>query len=133
MIFEWQGEVRDYELDLQKILNNSVYMNYMEHARHLALKELGLNFVELHMQGFDLVLAKSEINFKKSLKSQDKFTIFTKFRMEGNFRIICEQEIISWEKALIVKATHIVTSVANSNSQLTPGKIHFPENLKEIF
>ncbi|NLI24182.1 MAG: acyl-CoA thioesterase, partial [Bacteroidales bacterium] len=30
--FELEMEVRDYECDIQGIVNNAVYMNYLEHA-----------------------------------------------------------------------------------------------------
>ena len=32
--FRTEMHVRDYELDIQSIVNNSVYQNYLEHARH---------------------------------------------------------------------------------------------------
>ena len=34
--------VRDYECDLQGVVNNAVYQNYLEHARHQYLQSLGL-------------------------------------------------------------------------------------------
>ena len=33
-VFELKMSVRDYECDLQGIVNNAVYQNYLEHARH---------------------------------------------------------------------------------------------------
>ena len=32
--FELNLQVRDYECDLQGIVNNAVYQNYLEHTRH---------------------------------------------------------------------------------------------------
>jgi acyl-CoA thioester hydrolase len=39
-IFETKMEVRDYECDIEGIVNNANYLHYMEHTRHLFLKEL---------------------------------------------------------------------------------------------
>ena len=69
--------VRDYELDLQGIVNNAVYLNYLEHARHEFLKSKGLDFNELHLQGYDAVVVRSEVDYKKSLRSGDEFTVET--------------------------------------------------------
>ena len=33
-IFKLTDKVRDYECDLQGVVNNSNYQHYMEHARH---------------------------------------------------------------------------------------------------
>lgn len=40
--------VRDYECDLQGVVNNAAYLNYLEHARHEMLRLSGIDFAELH-------------------------------------------------------------------------------------
>jgi len=65
--------VRDYECDLQGIVNNSVYQNYLEHTRHEFLLENNVGFDKLHQQGVDAVVARIEMAFKTSLKSGDEF------------------------------------------------------------
>ena len=39
-------QVRDYECDMESIVNNATYLNYFEHARHEFLKTAGIDFAE---------------------------------------------------------------------------------------
>ncbi len=86
-------EVRDYECDLQGIVNNAVYQNYYEHARHQYLKSAGLDFATLHQQEIDPVVYRIEIDFRKPLKSGDSFQVETSVIREGNLKFIFNQEI----------------------------------------
>ena len=51
-IFKLTDKVRDYECDLQGVVNNSNYQHYMEHTRHEFLESLGENFGAMHEKGF---------------------------------------------------------------------------------
>jgi acyl-CoA thioester hydrolase len=92
-IFELEFKVRDYELDLQGIVNNSVYQNYLEHARHEYLISKNIDFAALHQQNIDLVVSRIEIDYKAPLKSQDKFVVKLQAAKEGNVRIVFHQWI----------------------------------------
>jgi len=81
-------EVRDYECDLQGIVNNSVYLNYMEHARHLYLKEIGINFAELSQKGLNLFVIRSEVDYKAPLKGGDEFCVVTELQRESKLKLI---------------------------------------------
>lgn len=72
-IYELEFKVRDYECDLQGIVNNSVYQNYLEHTRHEYLLDNNVSFDLLHRQGVDAVVARIEIAYKTPLKSGDTF------------------------------------------------------------
>ena len=50
-IFELKMKVRDYECDLQGIVNNANYQHYIEHTRHEFLSSVGVSFAQLHQQG----------------------------------------------------------------------------------
>ena len=82
-IYELEFKVRDYECDLQGIVNNSVYQNYLEHTRHEFLLENNVSFDKLHQQGIDAVVARIEMAFKYSLKSGDVFTSKLYIKKEG--------------------------------------------------
>ena len=73
--FRLELKVRDYELDMQGIVNNGVYFNYLEHARHEFLLDKGVDFAALAEQGIHLVVIRSELDYKASLKSGDRFVI----------------------------------------------------------
>lgn len=75
MVFRTQGKVRDYELDMQGIVNNGVYFNYLEHARHEFLLANNIDFAALTAENIHLVVVRSEIDYKASLKSGDQYAV----------------------------------------------------------
>lgn len=72
-IFETRMEVRDYECDIQGIVNNAVYLNYTEHTRHRFIRSLGISFAALHEKGIDPVVARMKLEYKTPLKCDDEF------------------------------------------------------------
>lgn len=86
-------EVRDYECDLQGIVNNAVYQHYLEHARHKFLLETGVDFAALHERGLDLVVTRAELDYKASLKSRDTFTASLRLKRSGSLRFSFMQEL----------------------------------------
>lgn len=103
--------VRDYECDLQGIVNNANYQHYLEHARHEFLCSRGISFSKLHDEGIDLIVTRVEIDYKFPLKSRDRFEVRLNFSREGNVRLLFDQAIYRIpDGKLIVKAR--VTGVA---------------------
>lgn len=91
--FDLDLTVRDYECDMDHVVNNAVYLNYLEHARHELLRDLGLNFGDLSKQGFSLVVTRVEADFRASLVSGDRFQIRTSFSLKGRIRLLFHQDI----------------------------------------
>ena len=72
-IFETRMEVRDYECDIEGIVNNAQYIHYCEHTRHLFLKQCGLSFADMHRKGIDAVVARMQLQYKSPLRPDDEF------------------------------------------------------------
>ena len=86
-------KVRDYECDLQGIVNNSVYQNYLEHARHEYLLNQNISFSQLASTGINLVVVRAEVDYKSPLKSGDSFWVGTRALPSSRLKGIFEQEI----------------------------------------
>ena len=121
--YNFKFVVRDYECDLQGVVNNANYQHYLEHARHEFLISKGVSFVELHNEGVDLIVTRVEIEYKFPLKSRDEFIVTVNIRREGNARILFIQDIYRMpDLKLIAKAK--VTGVATRKGRpVSPGDL----------
>ena len=81
--YELEMKVRDYECDIQGIVNNSCYQNYLEHARHEFLIANNVSFADLHNRGIDAVVARVEMAFKIPLRPGDSFIVKLKVLKDG--------------------------------------------------
>ena len=114
--FSLEFSVRDYECDLQGIVNNSNYQHYLEHARHEFLISKGISVAGLHEKEIDLIVIRVEIDYKFPLKSHDRFVVRINLRREGNLRIVFEQDIFRLpDEKLIVHAN--ITGVASKKGR----------------
>jgi len=114
--FEIELQVRDYECDIQGIVNNAVYQNYLEHCRHKFLNHVGLDFAQLHNDGIDAVVIRAEIDYKFPLRPGDDFLVRLKMGKQGKLRIIFNQQIIrKSDEKLMVNAR--ITTVLTKNSR----------------
>ncbi len=126
-IFTLTMGVRDYECDIQRIVNNSVYQNYLEHARHVYLKEIGVDFAEYAKQGIHLVVVRAEIDYKTPLASGDKFTVSVQMVRESRVKFAFIQEIHRvGDNQLVIQAKIIGTAI-NAN-----GRPEIPEQLDKL-
>ena len=82
-IYELTMKVRDYECDLQGIVNNANYQHYLEHTRHEFLTSTGMSFAKLHEEGVDPVVARLTMSFKTPLRSGDEFISKLYLKKEG--------------------------------------------------
>jgi len=125
--FKIEFEVRDYECDLQGIVNNAIYLHYLEHTRHVFLKQAGIDFVALAETGINLVVIRTEIDYLHSLRSGELFSVGLNCERVSRLRFGFLQDIFRVpDHKLVVKAKTICTSVNET------GKPFLPKNLEEV-
>lgn len=122
--FEVVMGVRDYECDMQGIVNNGVYQNYLEHARHEYLKQLGIDFADYARRGINLVVIRAELDYKLPLTSDDGFSVSVKLERESRARFAFHQEIrrLSDDK-LAMKAKITGTAINDRGRPSIPAEL----------
>ena len=118
--YELTLKVRDYECDLQGIVNTANYQHYLEHARHEFLLSLGISFAKLHNEGIDPVVARINMAFKTPLKSGDQYTCCLNLKKEGIKYVFYQEIFRTADRKLVVKA--VVETVFLVNGKLTDFK-----------
>ena len=115
-IYELTMKVRDYECDLQGIVNNANYQHYIEHTRHEFLCSAGISFARLHEEGTDPVVARLNMAFKTPLRSGDEFVSKLYLKKEG-IKYVFYQDIFRLpDMKPVIKAT--VETVCLINGRL---------------
>ena len=118
MTFKVEFTVRDYECDLQGIVNNSVYFNYLEHARHEFLHANGVDFAQL----------AREMDYKQSLVPRDEFYVLVEPERVSRLKFGFRQTVVrKRDDKVMLKALVIGTSV---NEQ---GRPFLPEKIETLF
>ena len=104
-IYELKMKVRDYECDLQGIVNNANYQHYLEHTRHEFLNSEGISFAKLHEEGVDTVVARLTMAFKTPLRSGDEFISKLYLKKEG-IKYVFYQDIFRLpDLKMVIKAS----------------------------
>lgn len=118
--FETTMEVRDYECDIQGIVNNANYLHYLEHTRHRFLQSKNLSFAELHEKGVDVVVARMNLQYKVPLRCEDEFRSCLNVRKEG-LRYVFSQDIYRLpDNKLSMRATVELVGLIDGRLANTP-------------
>ena len=125
---ELDFEVRDYECDMQGVVNNGVYQNYLEHARHELLRSRGINFAELTAAGVNLVVIRAELDYKSSLVSNDHFVVRSSIRRVSRVRFEFRQDIFR-----LPDETLMLAAIVTGTSLNQRGRPFVPDLLEQLF
>jgi len=126
-VFQCRMAVRDYECDMQGVVNNSVYQNYLEHARHEFLKHKGLDFAELTRRGIIVVVVRAELDYLQSLRSGDVFDVSVEPARISALRLGFQQQIVHEASRKVMLKALIVTTAVNER-----GRPWFPAELEQL-
>lgn len=126
--FSLEFKVRDYECDIEGIVNNAVYMNYLEHARHEFLLSIGIDFAALANAGVNLIVTRAELDYKTPLKSGDYFTVCVNMERESKLRITFVQDIYRKSDGKLVLSGRITGTGINDKGR--PG---IPDEVLALF
>ena len=112
-IYETRMQVRDYECDIEGIVNNANYLHYCEHTRHLFLQQCGLSFAEMHEKGVDAVLARMTMQFKIPLRPDDEFLSRLRLTKEGIKYVFFQDIYRASDNKLVIKAQVDTVTLVN--------------------
>ncbi len=124
--FTTRMAVRDYECDIEGIVNNAQYIHYCEHTRHLFLKECGLSFAEMHRKGVDAVVARMSLQYKAPLRPDDEFLSCLNLTKEG-IKYVFHQDIFrASDEALCFRGDITLVCLVN-------GRLSDSEDYNRVF
>ncbi|MFT5398538.1 MAG: acyl-CoA thioester hydrolase [Planctomycetota bacterium] len=120
-IHEIEFTVRDYECDMQAVVNNGIYQNYLEHARHEYLLARGINFADVTAQGINMVVIRAVLDYRNSLTSGDHFVVKTSVKKVSPLRFQFSQNIYRRpDQSIVLQASITATSVNQHGRPFLP-------------
>lgn len=128
MTFKVDFKVRHYECDLQGIVNNSVYFNYLEHARHEFLFANGVDFALLAKQKVNLVVIRSEVDYKHSLVPEDEFYVSVEPERISRLKFAFKQAIVRKNDEKVMLQARVIGTSVNER-----GRPFLPPEMDNLF
>ncbi|MEU5083355.1 MULTISPECIES: acyl-CoA thioesterase [Streptomyces] len=105
--FSVRVTVRGYETDTQGHLNQSVYLNYAEHARWSLLQAAGISQARLVGQGVGPVALETTIGFRRELLAGDEVDVTCAFEWGDGKTFRIRQEVRKTDGTLAAEITAV--------------------------
>lgn len=118
-VFSTEIAVRDYELDSEGIVNNAIYLHYLELTRHAFCVEAGFSFKDMTARGMVPVVSRIEADYKTPLHSGDVVVSKLWVELQG-VRFIFHQDLFDKATGSPVLSA-VVTIVTMQDGRLSRG------------
>ncbi|MCQ9135479.1 acyl-CoA thioesterase [Streptomyces hilarionis] len=105
--FSVRVTVRGYETDVQGHLNQSVYINYAEHARWSLLRAAGITQAELIGRGVGPVALETTIRYRRELVAGDEVDVSCVFEWSGGKTFHIEQTVTKADGTVAAELTAV--------------------------
>jgi len=125
-MFYWNNQVRHYEVDQQNIVNNAIYLNYLEQARAEFIANSSLDLDAYEQMGYHFVVAKITIEYKRSLFAKDNMQVSVEISEITDKRIIFHQQIIKQDTKKLVTEAYIEIACMNIKTR----RSDMPDHIK---
>ncbi|WP_327318718.1 acyl-CoA thioesterase [Streptomyces sp. NBC_01235] len=99
--------VRGYETDVQGHVNQSVYINYAEHARWSLLQAAGISQADLLGRGVGPVGLETTIRYKRELLAGDEVDVTCVFEWGGGKTFRIQQTIRKTDGTVAAELTSV--------------------------
>lgn len=114
------------ECDMMKVVNNAVYVHWMEDARVNALEKIGCDYKTIEEKGYAGPVLSLSVEYKNSAKFGDEVEIDIKFAKYTGVRLIIEYVIKQ-------KGTDKVYATASSSHCFIDMKTGRPVLIRSIY
>lgn len=125
--FELPLTVRGYELDAFQHVNNAVYVQYFEHCRWMAMRELGPGW--LNQKGLSIVVRKLTVEYEAPAVVFDELLVRLWVDRIGTTSIGFGQDLRHRVDDRIVARAEVVAVCLGADGKPHP----VPQEWKEIF
>ncbi|GGR68764.1 thioesterase [Streptomyces humidus] len=105
--FSVRVTVRGYETDVQGHLNQSVYINYAEHARWSLLQAAGITQAELIGKGVGPVALETTIRYRRELLAGDEVDVSCAFEWSGGKTFRIQQTVTKADGTVAAELTAV--------------------------